>query len=139
MVKKISSSLAACTATWSKALDRILVLEAVVSRLRHHVSVLWKMLNKLNPPWRISSRVDSRPTPGIEQDTLGSVCGGKAVEQQGVAEKKPLKAEGEGGGAVAVVVAENEAMATFKAGTVAVEFRGKRRRCNNPKSEGFNR
>ena len=128
MVKKISSSLAASNATSSKALDKILALEAEVSRLRHHVSVLSKRLHKLDPPRRKSSRADTSPSPGIEEDILRSVGGGKAVEKEGVAEEKPQKAEEEGGGAVAVVVAEDVAMATFEAGAVAVEFRGKRRR-----------
>ena len=128
MVKKISTSLAASSATSSITLDRILALEAEVSRLRHHVSVLSKRLHKLDPPRRISSRADSSPSPDIEEDILRSVGGGKTVEKEGVAEEKPPKAEGEGGGAVAVVVAEDVAMATFEAGAVAIEFRDKRRR-----------
>ena len=128
MVKKISSSLAASNATSSKALDRILALEAEVSCLRHHVSVLSKRLHKLDPPRRMSSRAESGSSPGIEKDNLRSVGGGKAVEKEGVAEEKPRKAEEEGGGAGAGVVAEDVAMATFEAGAVAVEFRGKRRR-----------
>ena len=138
MVKKISSSLVASNATSSKALDRILALEAEVSRLRHQVSVLSKRLHKLDPPRRKSSRADSSPSPDIEEDILRSVGGTKAVEKEGVAEEKPPKAEGEGGdvvvvageggGAVAAVVAEDLAMAMFEAGAVAVEFRGKRRR-----------
>ena len=128
MVKKISSSLAASNPVSSKALDRILALEAEVSRLRHHVSVLSKRLHKLDPPRRKDSRVDSGPSPDIEEDNLRSVGGGKAVEKEGVAEEKLPKAEEEEGGAVAVVVAEDVAMATFEAGAVAVEFCGKRRR-----------
>ena len=128
MVKKISSSLAASNATSSKAIDKILALEAEVSRLRHHVSVLSKRVHKLDPPRRKSSRADSSPSPDIEVDILRSVSGGKAVEKEGVAEEKPPKAEEGEGGAVAVVVAEDVAMATFEAGAVAVEFREKRRR-----------
>ena len=128
MVKKISSSLAASNATSSKALDRILALEAEVSRLRHHVSVLSKRLHKLDPPRRKSSRTDSSASPDIEEDNLRSVGGGKAVEKEGVAEEKPPKADGGRGDAVAVVVAEDVAMATFEASAVAIEFRGKRRR-----------
>ena len=97
MVKKISSSLAASNATSSKALERILALEAEVSRLRHHVSVLSKRLHKLDPPRGKSSCADSSSSPGIEEDNLRSVGGGKAVEKEGVAEEKPLKAEEEGG------------------------------------------
>ena len=89
MVKKISSSLAASNATSSKALDRILALEAQVSRLRHHVSVLSKRLHKLDPPRWKSSRADSSPSPDIEKDTLRSNSGGKAVEKDGVAEELP--------------------------------------------------
>ena len=128
MVKKISSSLAASNATSSKALDKILALEAEVSRLRHHISVLSKRLHKLELPRRKDSRADSSPSPDIEKDTLRLVGGGKAEEKEGVAEEKPPKAEEKGGGAVADAVAEDVAMATFEAGAVAVEFRGKRRR-----------
>ena len=124
----ISSSLVASNATSSKALDRILTLEAEVSRLRYHISVLSKRLHKLDPQWRKSSRADSSRSPVIGENNLRSVGGGKAVEKEGVAEEKPPKAEREGGGAMAVVVVEDVAMATVEAGAVAVQFRGKRRR-----------
>ena len=110
MVKKISSSLAASNATSSKALDRILALEAEVSRLRHHVSVLSKRLHKLDPPRRKSSRTDLSPSLGIEEDTLRSAGGGKAVEKKGVAEKLPpglgLGGSVAGGGAEGLAMEE---------------------------------
>ena len=90
--------------------------------------MLSKRLHKLDLPWRKSSHADSSPSPSIEEDTLRLVGGGKAVEREGMAEEKPPKAEGEGGVAVAMVVAEDVAMATFEAGAVAVEFRSKMRR-----------
>ena len=89
MVKKIFSSLAASNAVLSKALDKILALMAEVSPLRHHVSVLLKRLHRLDPPRRKKSRADSSPSPVVEEDTLRSVSGRKAVEKEGVAEELP--------------------------------------------------
>ena len=48
-----------------------------------------------------------------------------------MADESPVVAEGEGGGAMAEVVADEVAEVTFKAGAVAVEFRGKRKRLDD--------
>ena len=128
MVRQNAKTLVNHLATSSKALDRILALEAEVSRLRHHVSVLSKRLHKLDPPRSKISRADSAPSPAIEEVILRSASGGKAVEKEGVAEEKPPKGKGKGVDEVAVVVADDVAEVTFEAGARAVEFRGKRRR-----------
>ena len=132
MVKKISSSLAASTsnATLSKALDGILALEAEVSHLWHHVTVLSKRLHKLDPPRGILSGVESNLSPIIEEDFRQSVGCGEAEKTEEMTEESPQVASWLGGSDVAVVVAEDVAMATFEAGAsaVAVEFHGKRRR-----------
>ena len=128
MVRQNAKTLVGHLSTSSKALDRILALEAEVSRLRHHVSVLLKRLHKLDPPRSKISRADSTPSPAIEKVILRSASGGKAVEKEGVAEEKPLKGKGKGVDEVAVVVADDVAEVTFEAGAMAVEFRGKRRR-----------
>ena len=128
MVRQNAKSLVGHLATSSKALDRILALEAEVLRLRHHVSDLSKRLQKLDPPRSKISRADSTLSPAIEEVTLRSGSGGKAVEKEGVAEEKPPVTGT--GVADEMVVAEddNVAVATFEAEAVAVEFRGKKRR-----------
>ena len=128
MVRQNAKTLVGHLSTSSKALDRILALEAEVSRLRHHVSVLSKRLHKLEPPRSKISRADTTPSPAIEEVNLRSAGGGKAVEKEGVAEEKPPKGKGKGVDEVAVVVADDVAEVTFEAGAMAVEFRGKRRR-----------
>ena len=121
MVKKISSFLAVSNTTTSKVLDKILALKAEVSRLRHHVYILSKWGNKLDPPLQNSCHVDSSPSPAIEEVTWRSTKGGKTVESEGVAGDI-------GGSTMAVAATDDVAMATFEAGAVAVEFRSKRRR-----------
>ena len=128
MVRQNAKTLVGHLSTSSKALDRILALEAEVSRLRHHVSVLSKRLHKLDPPRSKISRADSAPSPAIEEVVLRSEGGEKAVENEGVAEEKPPKGKGKGVNEVAVVVADDVAEVTFEAGAMAVEYRGKRRR-----------
>ena len=120
MVKKISSSLVASNATSSKALERILALRAEVSRLRHHVSILSKRLHKLDPPGRKDSHADSSPSPVIEEDILQPDSGGKAVEEEGVAEELPLVAGEELVVALGEAVAEAEAVGEGSAGSVEV-------------------
>ena len=131
MVRQNAKTLVNHLATLSKALDRILALEAEVSRLRHLVSVLSKRLHKLEPPGSKISRAVSAPSPAIEEVILRSASGEKAVEKEGVAEEKPPQGKGKGVEEVAVVVADDVAEVTFEAGAMAVEFRGKRRRLEN--------
>ena len=107
MVRQNAKTLVNHLATSSKALDRILALEAEVSRLRHHISVLSKRLHKLEPPRSKISRADSKPSPDIEEVILRSEGGEKAVENEGVAEEKPPNVDGKG--EVAEGVAEVEA------------------------------
>ena len=84
-----------------------MALEAEVSRLRHHVSVLSKRLHKLEPPRSKISRADSKPSPAIEEVILRSESGEGAVGKEGVAEEKPPKVDEED--RVAEGVAEVEA------------------------------
>ena len=128
MVRQNAQTLVGHLTTSSKALDKILALEAEVSRLWHHVSVLSKRLHKLDPPRSKISRADLTPSPVIDEVFLRSGSGGRAVEKEGVAEEKPPVAGS--GVADEMVVAEdnNVAVTTFEAEAMAVEFRGKRRR-----------
>ncbi|PUU80424.1 hypothetical protein B9Z19DRAFT_735168 [Tuber borchii] len=128
MAKKSSPQMMASAVVTSKALERILCLEAEVSRLRHHVSVLSKRIHKLDPPRRKSPRPVTSPSPVIEEDILRSDSVGPAGGKAGVAEEKPPVADDEGGGMMAVALADNMAVAKFEAGAVAIQFRGKRRR-----------
>ena len=109
-MKKISSSLVASNATSSKAVDRIWALEAEVSCLRHHVSVLSKRLHKLDPPRVKVSRADSSPSPVIEEDILRSDGGEKTVGKEGVAAELPPVASGRSGGDDIVEEAEGPAV-----------------------------
>ena len=107
MVRQNAKNLVNHLATSSKTLDRILALEAEVSRLRHHVSILSKRLNKLDPPRSKISRAVSKPCPDIEEVNLRSAGGEEAVEKEGVAEGKPPNVDEEK--EVAEGVAEVEA------------------------------
>ena len=115
MVKVNASTLGHLT-TSSKALDRILALEAEVSRLRHHVSVLSKRLNKFESAGRVLF-THGKPKffPGEGEDKLRSFWVGKAVdeeeEKEEVAEEQRLVEE----------VAESEAEVAGKEATVEAE------------------
>src|ERR1700712_1898379 len=98
MVKMISSSLMATNTVSSKALNRILALEAPVSCLQHHVSILSKRLYKLDPPEPKEHRADMTPSSIIERDILRSTSGGKTAVGEGVAEEWLLVGDGNGGG-----------------------------------------
>ena len=69
--------------TSSKALDRILALKAEISRLRHHVSVLSKRLNKYESAGRVLfTREKPKFFPGKGEDKLRSFWVGRAVEEE---------------------------------------------------------
>ena len=95
MVRQNAKTLVNHLATSSKALDRNLALEAEVSCLRHHISVLSKRLHKLDAPRSKISRAVSTPSPAIEEVILRSAGGGKSVGKEGVAEEKPPKVDEE--------------------------------------------
>ena len=118
MVKVNASTLGHLT-TSLKALDRILALKAEVSRLRHHVSVLSKRLNKFESAGRVLfTRGKTKVFPGRGEDELRSFWVGKAVEEEEgkeeVAEEERLveevaESEAEVAEIVATVEAEEEA------------------------------
>ena len=81
--------MAASNATSSKALDKILALEAQVSQLRHHVSVPSKGLYRLDPPREKVSRADSKGSPVIAEDILRLAGGGRRAEKEEVVEQSP--------------------------------------------------
>ena len=118
MVKVNASTLGHLT-TSSKALDRILALEAEVSRLRHHVSVLSKRLKKYESAGRVLfTREKPKFFPGKGEDKLRSFWVGKAVdeeeEKEEVAEEvrrveEVAESEAEVAEEVATVEAEKEA------------------------------
>ena len=112
-------------------LEKILALEADVSRLWYHVSVLSKRLYKLDPPRSKMSCAETTPFPAIEEMTLRSACGKKAVEKKEVAEKTLLVAEESGRDEMVVTEEDNVAVVTFETDVMAVEFWGKRRRLEN--------
>ena len=115
MVKVNASTLGHLT-TSSKALDRILALEAEVSRLRHHVSVLSKRLNKFESAGRVLFTCrDPKFCPGKREDKLRSFWVGKAVDEE--AEKEEV-AEGE---RLVEEVAESEAEVAERVATVETE------------------
>ena len=87
MVKKVSTPLVGVLSTSSKALEKILALEAEVSRLRHHVSVLSKRLNEFEPNRRKVSRAETSSPPVIEVDMLWLQSGVSSVVDEGVAEE----------------------------------------------------
>ena len=118
MVRQNAKTLVNHLATSSKALDRILALEAEVSRLRHHVSVLSKRLHKLDPPRSKISRADSKPSPDIERVILRSESGIGAVEKEGVAEEKPPIEDERRSVAPGVAEEEAEALKEGSAGSV---------------------
>ena len=105
--------------TSSKALDRILALEAEVSRLRHHVSILSKRLNKCESVGRVLFTPEIRKFfPGKGENKLQSFCVGNAVdkeeEKEEVAEKVRLveevaESEAEVAEEVAIVEAKENA------------------------------
>ena len=128
MVRQNAETLVGHLTTSSKALDRILALKAEVSRLRHHISVLSKRLHKLDPPQSKISRADTTPSPAIEEVTLRSGGGGKAMGNEGVAEEKPPVDEGRVADEMVVAEDDNVAVAAFEAEAVAIEFCGKKRR-----------
>ena len=109
MVRQNSRTLVGHLTTLLKVLDRILALEAEVSSLRHHVSVLSKRLYRLDSPQVKISRAVSTHSPAIEKVNLRSESRGKAVEKEGVAEEKPSKVNKKG--EVALGVAQDVAVA----------------------------
>ena len=131
MVKVNASTLGHLT-TSSKALDRILALEAEVSRLRHHVSVLSKRLNKFESAGRVLfTRGEQKFFPGKGEDKLRSFWVGKAVdEEEGKEEvakgerlvEEVAESEAEVAEEVAIVEAEEEAeVVAVDLGSVAGE------------------
>ena len=115
MVKANASTLGHLT-TSSKVLDRILALEAEVSRLRHHVSALAKRLNKYESAGRVLfTREKQQFFPGKGEDKLRSFWVGKAVE-----EEKEKEEEAGGMGRVEEV-AESEAEVAEEVATVEAE------------------
>lgn len=135
MAKKTSSSIMASAVVSSKVRERNLCLEAEVSRCSHQVSVLSKRIHKPDPPRRKLSHPGMSPSPVIGKDVLRSCTGsgGQDGEKDGVPEELPPVASDMDSGALAVVLAEDVAMATFEAGAVTIVFCGKRRRLENEK------
>lgn len=48
----------------------------------------------MDPAWQKNNRKETSPSPFIEGDTLQSDSGGKAVEDEAVAENSPLEENG---------------------------------------------
>ena len=145
MVKQSSSSFSAASVartrvTLSKAVEKSLALEAEISRLRHHVSVLSKRLHSVTSERNDFERLFLELTARTVAATTGGPSGDEGVEEVEVAgvrvDVAPTLAEassvasGGGGGVASVVGSEMEGVeASVVAlvgggGVASVEARG---------------
>ena len=116
MVKVNASTLGHLTIS-SKALNRMLALEAEVSRLRYHVSVLSKRLNKYESAGRVLfMREKPKFFPGKGEDKLLSFWVGKAVGEEEEIEEVAERVEGR-----VEEVADSEAEVVEEVATVEAE------------------
>ena len=109
MAKNASKTMMAGAVVMSKVLERILTLEAEISCLWNHISVLSKSLYKLDPPKPKDPGAGTSLSAIIEENILQSDSGGQAVKKEWMAEKVPPVAERIG--IVEEVVAKVEAEA----------------------------